>query len=53
MKESTDNTFLTVRKLFTDYLQEKQLRKTPERYAILKEIYSTKGQTSPLVCGDG
>lgn len=43
MKESTDNTFLTVRKLFTDYLQEKQLRKTPERYAILKEIYSIKG----------
>ena len=43
MKESTDNTLLTVRKLFTDYLQEKQLRKTPERFAILKEIYSIKG----------
>ena len=43
MKETADNTFLTVRKIFTDYLQARELRKTPERFAILKEIYSING----------
>lgn len=43
MKDSNDNTLLTVRKLFIDYLQSRNLRKTPERFAILKEIYSIKG----------
>ncbi|MDX5321860.1 MAG: transcriptional repressor [Bacteroidota bacterium] len=32
-----------VRKIFTDYLEAKKQRKTPERYAILEEIYSQDG----------
>lgn len=43
MKETFDNSYLSVKKLFTDYLQQRKLRKTPERFAILKEIYSTNG----------
>tara|TARA_B100000989_G_scaffold273095_1_gene230989 strand:+ start:14314 stop:14784 length:471 start_codon:yes stop_codon:yes gene_type:complete len=32
-----------VKEIFNDYLKIKKQRKTPERYAILKEIYDLKG----------
>jgi Fur family ferric uptake transcriptional regulator len=32
-----------VKQIFVAYLENKELRKTPERYAILEEIYSSDG----------
>lgn len=32
-----------IKELFRNYLEEKELRKTPERFAILEEIYTNNG----------
>jgi Fur family ferric uptake transcriptional regulator len=41
-KDQAEN-FEAVKKIFTDYLEQRGHRKTPERFTILKEIYATEG----------
>jgi len=43
MKEEQTESFDTVKQIFTNYLEKNGHRKTPERFSILKEIYSSEG----------
>lgn len=43
MKNTNKDTHETVKKIFTEYLEGKGHRKTPERFTILQEIYNTDG----------
>jgi Fur family ferric uptake transcriptional regulator len=40
---ANDEARAVVKKIFREYLESRQMRKTPERFAILDEIYSREG----------
>jgi len=42
-KETDRQSFDTVKRIFTEYLNQNGHRKTPERFSILREIYATDG----------
>ena len=43
---------VTVKNILTNYLEQNQLRKTPERFAILDAVYSINGHFSLEELGD-
>lgn len=45
--------YTEIRALFTEYLTEKKLRKTEERYAIFKEICAFPGHFDVCMLSDG